>query len=294
MRFETDACRPLYWWQAAAEEAAPDMIRGAIEFVGEGLRRILAVVVCLAPSRYWRRFDSLPLTNTALASALCTTFVGILIGVSGYLAYVTGVADVVNRAGLESLASHPQQSLSDAQKSFVTIRLSGGLSVFGFALFTPLGLLSTYLVLTGCLRFTSSVVGDPLGDPLLTGLDALMRRISGASLAAWRRQRRETQEGSEAPDRLVTGAWVGVPSADYVVISSRRKAGWTRGMFVITTDTWYRLGEPFDLKQPEGLRTAYPLTALQTSEILRHGVRYDLPPLEKHGKKSEFSSSASS
>jgi hypothetical protein len=65
-----------------------------------------------------------------------------------------------------------------------------------------------------------------------------------------------------------------------VVIASRQKPGWTSGTFVITKDAWYRLGEPFEFRSPEGLRTAYTLTALQTTEVLRRGIRYDLPPLD--------------
>jgi len=54
------------------------------------------------------------------------------------------------------------------------------------------------------------------------------------------------------PDRLVTGPAAGIPDAELVVVASRQKPGWERGVFVITPDAWYRLGEPIDRLQPEG------------------------------------------
>jgi hypothetical protein len=175
-----------------------------------------------------------------------------------------------------------------------TLRMLSMFSFFGYVFFTPLGLLSTYMVTTGCLRFLSYVVDEPLGDPTLTALDALVLR-SRTSIRRWQRRRaRERQEGPERPDYLVTGAWAGVAGADYVVIASRQKPGWTSGTLVVTRETWFRLGQPFDFRSPEGLRTAYPLTVPQTTEVLRRSVRYELPPLETPPGRARPTSSASS
>lgn len=262
------------------------MIRHLADTFTKWAGHLAAVVLCLAPGRYWTRFYSLPMANAAAASALVTILGGAAVGVSGYLAYMRPAVAGTNVAAFNVAEKQTRGEARDiAEVGMPTLRMLSMLSFFGFALFTPTGLVSIYIVLSGCVRLGSYVVDEPLGDPVLTAVDAVVRRISGATRSRWRRERRELQEGPEVPDRLVTGKWVGVPSADYVIISSRRKAGWTRGMFVITADVWYRLGEPFDLRQPEGLRTAYPLTALQTTEVLRHGVRYEMPPLEEHGKK---------
>ena len=69
---------------------------------------------------------------------------------------------------------------------------------------------------------------------------------------------------------------------DFVIVAARRKAGWTAGTFVITDDGWFTLGQPFDRPTPNGIRTIYPLTMLQTLEVLRKGVAYQLPPLRAH------------
>jgi hypothetical protein len=66
---------------------------------------------------------------------------------------------------------------------------------------------------------------------------------------------------------------------DFVVVSVRRKPGWTKGTWVITPDGWYVLGEPFDRPMPNGLRTVYPLTLQNTLEAVRKSVQYELPPM---------------
>lgn len=267
-------------WSNSARGESPNVFDDLTGFVGEWARRLVAVVLCLLPGRHWGRFESLPLANMAAASALITAAAGVAIGVSGYLVYMSGVADAMNTVALKLAASQAQHPPGKDDLSFFSVRAAGALSIFGFALFTPVGLASTYLVLTGCLRLTAYVVNEPLGDPLLTGIDALVRGVRDKAQRAWRRRRRHALEGREVPDRLVPGKWADVPGADYVVIASRRKEAWTKGAIVMTAETWYRLGEPFDFRSPEGLRTAYPLTALQTTEVLRRGVRYELPPLE--------------
>ena len=90
---------------------------------------------------------------------------------------------------------------------------------------------------------------------------------------------RHRAEGPVVADRLYTGDWAGLEGVDFVVVASRRKPDWTRGTFVITSDKWYTLGDPFDLHLPQGLRTVYPLTEQKVMEVLRRGVAYELPPL---------------
>ena len=48
---------------------------------------------------------------------------------------------------------------------------------------------------------------------------------------------------------------------------------------VMTATDWYKLGVPFDLQTRSGLRTVYPLTKMNEVEVVRRGVRYELPKL---------------
>jgi hypothetical protein len=42
--------------------------------------------------------------------------------------------------------------------------------------------------------------------------------------------------------------------------------------------------EPFDMQTPAGLRTAYPLKKMDTVEVVRRGIQYDLPRLRGTSK----------
>jgi hypothetical protein len=45
-------------------------------------------------------------------------------------------------------------------------------------------------------------------------------------------------------------------------------------------------GVPFDIETPSGLRTAYPLKKMETVEVVRRGIQYELPrlpPRRAHG-----------
>jgi hypothetical protein len=65
------------------------------------------------------------------------------------------------------------------------------------------------------------------------------------------------------------------------VIASRRKTGWDAGTIVVTPGAWYRLGEPYDVDLPQGLRTAYPMTPIEMTAVLRRWVSYSLPALQR-------------
>jgi hypothetical protein len=256
------------------------VIRGFLDFVLAFVRWVLAIVLCLLPGRYWPRFEAFPLARVAIVSAGLTIGVGIVFGTTSYVAYQYAAAFHTNEAVLHFAERQTRGEVpANVPVEAPTLRMLSVLSFPGFFL-TPLGLASMYILLSGILRFASVVVSHPFGDPLLTTIDAAARHAATRVRGSWRRRRRARLEGPDVPDRLVTGRRAGMPDADYVVIASRRKEGWTRGAFVMTPDTWYRLGEPFDIRLPAGLRTAYPLTALQTTEVVRRGVRYELPPLD--------------
>jgi hypothetical protein len=238
------------------------------------LRALPAIIVAMLPLRWWGPFERhLPVREMAAVSGGLTMMGGFALGIPGYLAFVQGAGSGANQAILRLAAEN-------RLPEYIPMGGFGILSPIAFAFFTPLGLIATYLCVTGLARAASAwLTDDPRGDPTLTLIDAGVRRLSARASASRRRRARERLEGPETADRLVTGEWAGLPKVDYVVLASRRKPGWEEGVFVITGDVWYRLGKPFDMPLPFGLRTAYPLTEIKTLDVLRKGVRYELPPL---------------
>lgn len=219
----------------------------------------LAILAGLLPKRHWEDVD-LPVRNLAFASALLTFWAGAALGITGYF---------------------PAMEAALKGREFTAPPVM--LAVFlGYVFATPRGLVSLYLLLSGYFRVMSWWVAEPAGDPLLTGLDALVHRKRQSRQQRSQRDARHALEGAEEPDRRYAGEWAGLSAVDYVIVSARRKPGWTKGTWVITNDGWFMLGEPFDRPMPNGLRTVYPLT-LQTNslEVLRKGVSYELPPLRK-------------
>ena len=219
----------------------------------------LAVLAGFLPRRYWDELD-LPILNVAMASSLLNFFAGAAIGVTGFFAYMEYVL---------------AQRLWTAPPLMIYVYIS-------YVFLTPRGLFSAYLVLTGFFRYAAWYIKEPHGDPILEGIDRLWHRLRSGARARSERDARLALEKIDEPDRRYDGAWAGLPDVTYVVVAARRKPGWTKGTWVITSDGWFTLGEPFDRPMPNGLRTVYPLT-LQTStlEVLRKGVSYELPPLRK-------------
>jgi len=244
-----------------------------------------AVAAGLLPRRRWDAFPALSIERLAWLSGVLTLAAGTAVGSFGFFDYMPRIASAANDAAFEVAERQLTGQLSGTEdiSSAAPVALSA-FSFFGFLLFTPAGLAASYLSVTGLLRAVSASVDDPRGDPILTGLDTL---VSGA----WRRgrdnatrQARERLEGPEVPDRLMPAAWAGVADAELVVVSSRRKPGWEAGAAVVTDAQWYKLGTPFDLTLPEGLRTIYPLGSFALGDVARRTVAYALPRLEEPGR----------
>ena len=232
----------------------------------------VAVIAGLLPVRRWAAFDAvLPVRKAAPLAGLVTLLAGFAIGLRGYLIYMQAFVErISDQAALDAAATAGDAGLPLGAWVIP--------AAIGFA-FTPTGATAAYLCLTGLLRGISGYVDDPRGDPLLTLLDSGATRLITGTRATRLRRAREQREGPAVPDRLVTGRWAGLADVDFVVIAARRKPGWDEGVFVITAEQWFRLGRPYDMPLPQGLRTAYPLTTIRTQEVLRKGVSYDLPPL---------------
>jgi hypothetical protein len=252
------------------------------------LELIAAIPIALLPKRYWQSIN-MPVDNVAFASAIITMFAGFALGIRGYFAY------------LAVLYSSPGASILEISKRQVTGELPETAAVSGlpmtlgilapitFALATPVGLAATYLVLTGLIRSVGSYIGEPHGDPILTGIDTLARRTFTSQRQRAARHERARLEGADEPDRRYEGTWAGLTGVEFVVVSARRKPGWTPGTWIITSDGWFKLGEPFDRPMPQGVRTIYPLTVENSLDVLRKGVSYELPPLRKARAKETAS-----
>lgn len=198
-----------------------------------------------------------------LPSALLTVIAGFFLGVHGFLAYAGRTSDAAVRATEEMGAS---------------IGVSA-LSLFAFALLTPLGWLAGYLFVSGFVRIVRVVIGDAGGDPLLSLVDGFLHRRAERQARARAVANRERWEGPEVPDVVRRGLDVGWLDVPLVVVASRLKPGWEKGVTVVTPGGWFQLGAREDRHLPEGLRALYPLQPMAAAEVLRRSVSYDHPAL---------------
>ena len=250
----------------------------------------LAVLAGALPRRYWSTIDGwIPVTRWASVSGIATIAAGAVIGIPAYFRYQEASSSLAVRSLLKAAGwpvkdvAAPVISEAAAQVTW----LSGYLGPFTFVLLTPAGLLMTYLAATGLARTAAWYVEAAHGDPILTLVDSFVSKRRRTAAARRAKESREALEGPEVPDRLITGRAAGIPEAELVVVSSRQKAGWERGVFVITPETWYRVGVPIERQLHAGLRTLYPLTEIRDLEVRRKSVEYELPPLGGAGSHTE-------
>jgi hypothetical protein len=242
---------------------------------------LIAIAAAMLPRREWHRFEPpLPVHRAAIPAALLTVALGFGVGFNGFLRYAGGMASANNAAMLESVQRSIGRGETDEQAMVVTPgpAMFSAFALFAFVLLTPTGWLATYLVGSGTVRAVSAAVDDPRGDFILSGLQSLARSSVTGSREQRARRNRERREGPEVADLLGTAAWAGV-AGDYVVIASRRKAGWEPGVLVLTNDDWFRIGTVTDVEVDGRLRTLYALTRLETVEVVRRSVEYTLPRL---------------
>lgn len=217
---------------------------------------VIAVPMALLPRRRWNDWD-LPIENVNFASAILTCFAGAALGISGFFSY---------------MAWFLAKSEWTAPPLMIIVYLT-------YLTATPRGIFSLYLTISGFLRIVSWYIDEPAGDPLLTVIDGLISRTKTSQRQRSERSAREELEGADEPDRRYDGAWAGLKGVDFVIVAARRKPGWTKNTWVITSDGWFVLGEPFDRPMANGLRTIYPLTMQNTLEAVRKSVQYEMPPL---------------
>jgi hypothetical protein len=254
-----------------------------LEYLQSIAQAAVAILAGNLPKRYWPALPALPIRRMSLLSAALTISTAAVIGLGGFLAYSERVGREAARLILSAGEAQLQRRVpSDPAVNVAPLGVAA-LTPFAFML-TPVGLLTTYLALSGFARVAGWATDEPFGDPILTGLDAAARRVAERVGSARRRRQRERAEGVEVRDRLYPAAWAGVSDADYVVVASRRKPDWNAGTFVVTSEKWYVCGTPFDIQLPEGLRTIYPLKEHTTLDVMRRGVPYELPPFRGGSK----------
>lgn len=243
-------------------------------------RGVAALLGGFLPRRRWDALPGLPIEPLATVSGFVTLASGVLVGVAGFLQFAWQAAGGIVDT---SVGVAERQVRHETAGEMTTFAMQGvsAFSVVAFLFFTPLGLFALYLGVTGLVRAVSAVADDPVGDPVLTGIDLLVTRSAGTVRRTRARRAREREEGPAVPDRLLPADSADLQGFDYVVVSSRRKPDWTVGTAVITSDKWYTLGRAFEVRLPEGLRTVYPLREQKATEVLRRGVQYELPPLEE-------------
>ena len=237
-----------------------------------GFAFVAAMVAGLLPSRHWRRLPSaFPMVPAAFASGVLTLFLGAAIGIPGFLAHAGLTTSMANAAMIDA------EMRQQATYNRGMVQGFAGLSIFTFLLLTPTGWLTMYLMGSGAVRMAAAWFDDPLGDPILTAIDSL---ASGTAVRHRTRREHDTRarlEGPETRDRVVTSAAAGLPPCDLVIVSSRRKPGWERGVVVFTATACYRLGDPVERTIAGHLRTLYPLTEHRDLEAVRKSVQYELP-----------------
>lgn len=229
---------------------------------------MLAILLATLPVRYWPALEErFPVHRAAWLSGLVAMLAGFAIGIPGFIAYAWETAGQTTDV---FMAAHGDDVLLPG---------SGMAALPVFLLTTPLGLFSLYLTGSGFLRAVAAYVADdPRGDFVLTAIDTSVRRLVGGHRSARARAAREALEGPEMRDRLVRGAQLGRPDVALVLLSSRAKDGWAPGAYLVGGDgAAHRIGMPFDVETPAGLRTAYPLSPLTTLEPIRHAIAYELP-----------------
>jgi len=245
------------------------------------VRAILGIAAAALPRRQWNEWEGrVPVRAMALPSALVALFVGFGIGLPGFLIYAQSMGTQVGGLVLEAgdRANAGQMPVWGGATAWFTMFLA----LPAFAFLTPLGLVSTYLVTSGTVRAICWAADDPRGDFLVSGLDGLMRR--GWAEVTRRRARadRVAREGPDVPDALVRGRALGCPDAAWVVVASRRKPGWEKGVFVLTEAGRFKVGDPLDRQFADGLRALYPLLEAPAVEATRRAVAYTLPAVSDY------------
>jgi hypothetical protein len=235
---------------------------------------LIGIFRCLLPSRYWQE-----MRRGAYLSILLTAALGVRIGYAGFFARAQKAGEEGAALALKLGSPGAQGGVGGLSQTdaVATALMGSALTPLAFFLFTPLGWLADYLVVSAVFRGITLAVDNPWGDPVLTVVDHVVRGRRAGSLAKQQAAERELAEGPEVPDQILECRKFAGKEADFVVVSSRRKEGWTLLTTVIADSVRLRIGDPLERNVDGRLRTCYPLKVIRDLQVDRRIVHYDWP-----------------
>ncbi len=233
---------------------------------------LIGVFRCALPVRYWQE-----MRRGALLSVFATAGVGVWVGLSGFFEQARKAGEEAARLALAVGAPGGSAPGTDQTAQVAAALQSTALVPFAFFLFTPQGWLADYLVLSAVYRGITLAVDHPRGDPVLTAIDRLVRGWRTSRQARRDAEAREEAEGPAVPDEILASREFAGKETEFVVISSRRKEGWTAATTVIAGSVRLRLGEPAEKIIKGRLRTCYPLSIIRDIQVDRRIVHYEWP-----------------
>ena len=254
------------------------------------METLVGVFRCLLPARYWQE-----MRRGAYLSILLTAALGVRIGYAGFFERASKAAQEGAALALKLGAPGGASGVGGlSQSEAVAGALMGNaLTPFAFFFFTPLGWLADYLVISAVFRAMTLAADHPWGDPILTVIDNVVRGKRSESLAKRQAEERALAEGPEVPDQILECRKFVGKEADFVLVASRRKEGWTLLTTVVADSVRLRIGDPLERNVNGLLRTCYPLKVIRDLQVDRRIVHYewpkDAPPLPGPGVESEES-----
>ncbi len=250
------------------------------------MESLVGVFRCFLPVRYWQE-----MRRGAYLSILLTAALGVRIGYAGF--FERAVQAGQEGASLALKVGSPGGAVKgiDQTEAVAAALMANALTPLAFFLFTPVGWLADYLVISAVFRGFTLAVDNPWGDPLLTLIDTAVRGRRADLRARKQAEARELAEGPEVPDQVLECRKFAGKEADYVVVASRRKEGWTPLTTVIADSVRLRVGDPLERNVSGLLRTCYPLKVIRDLQVDRRIVHYDwpkdAPPLPDFSAESE-------
>ena len=237
----------------------------------------MGVLRCLLPQRYWEE-----MRRGAYLSIILTAALGVRIGFAGFFEAVRKGGEAGAALALKIRSGGGVAGMDETQQVAAAL-MGNALTPIAFFLFTPIGWLADYLVISAIFRAFTLAVDRPWGDPLLTAIDHVARGKHEERRGRVESEAREQAEGPDVPDQILECRKFAGKEADYVIVASRRKDGWTRATTVLANSVRLRIGEPLEKILEGKLRTCYPLRVIRDIQVDRRMVHYewpeDAPPL---------------
>jgi hypothetical protein len=236
------------------------------------METLVGVFRCLLPARYWQE-----MRRGAYFSILLTAALGFRIGYAGFFEAARKAGEEGAALALRVGAPGGGVASIDQTEQVKAALMGSALSPLAFFLFTPLGWLADYLFISAVFRGITLAVDNPWGDPILTAIDHVIRGKREEHRARTAAEARELAEGPEVSDQILECRKFAGKDADFVIVASRPKPGWTLATTVIADGVRLRLGEPLEKTLVGRLRTCYPLRIIRDIQVDRRIVHYAWP-----------------